>query len=1006
MLCRAHRRNGPAWLLLVLLGCGAPPPGARALDPGRRASQLDVQSWTVEHGLPDAYVQAVTQTRDGWLWLGTQNGGLVRFDGVRFTRVRAGLDSGDEVSVRAFCETGDGALWVATDGAGVWRHAAGRFTRYGRAEGLPIEHVFALHEDAEGTLWAGVAAHYAVRLEGGRFVQPEPLRRLPRPGSVYALRADRTGGLWLAGQGLWRLAGGELTAHHASAGVPGERFLDVAEAADGTVWVASTHGVLRLRDGEATRFSEADGLSDRRTRSVLVDRDGVLWVGSSSGLDRHEGGRFVPCLTREQRPFDLVYAVFEDREGSLWIGSNGGLARLKDEKFAFLTTREGLPQNIVTCALEARDGALWLGTWTKGLARHGGDSVRIYTRREGLAGDGIRCLHEDARGVLWVGTDTGGLSRIVDGSAEQIPPEALEGARSVVAIQEDPAGRLWLLAEDGRLLQRTGEGFAVHGDFGAGTGQRGQALHAGRGGGLWLATESALAHMRDGVWTGQALPAELAGLAVRSLHEDGEGALWLCAQGEGLVRFRAGRFEVFGARHGLPMDNFYGMAEDERGDLWVTCKRGVFLLSRQELREHDAGRRAAFSPVDFTTLGGMHNPRFLRYGHPPVARLRDGRLCFPTTKGAALVDPARPYRNPRPPPLIIEQVLADRVPLAESAGRLLPRRTRDVEIHYTALGLRTPERVRFRYRLEGRDTDWIEAGPRRVAYYQNLPPGEYRFRVLAANEDGVWNEVGAELALVQRPLFHQTRGFHALAAAAVLGAGLGWHRHRIRRQRRQFELRVAERTRIARDLHDTLEQGLVAVSMQLNLAARQTAPLPHAADKHLQKARFMLRHCMEEARASVLDLRRGGPDQELHLGLERLAGSLSVPGGPAVVVRESGRRRPLPAPAAETLLRVAQEAVTNAVKHAHAGRVEVAVRYAAQAVTLRIRDDGRGFDAAAPQAPGHFGLLGMRERCEKLRAVLRLDSAPGRGTTVTVTVPAPATVASGETTGGHVRTDA
>lgn len=979
-----------AWLALAVAVAAAERPAA-GLDPRRLPSQYAAQQWSTEHGLPDSYVQAIHQSRDGRLWLGTQNAGLVRFDGIRFQPVDPGFQlAKPEVSVRAICEAGDGTLWVATDGAGLWRLRGGAWSRLTRADGLPNDYIFALWADADGALWVAAGANSVVRLHEGVISAPLRLKDSPRQPSVYALHRDRHGDLWLAGQGLWRLRAGVVEDWRTRLGRPEERFFALAEAQDGSLWLASEGGLLRLADGVIQRHGREDGLADDIIRALRMDRDGVLWIGSNSGLDRHHEGRFHRFLMHDGTPQDLVYALFEDREGSLWVGSNTGLLRLREDRFAFLSTREGLPQNIVTCAWEARDGSLWTGTWSKGLARWQDGRVTSYTTAQGLGGDTVRSLHEDGEGVIWVGTLPAGVSRIRDGRVETLTAEALGGARTALAFASPAGGspRIWMVSDDGRLLRWSGKELVPVDDGGSLHGQRVQTAHAGPGGALWLATDQALHRWRGEERAAFALPTGLAGRPIRSLWETRSGEVWVAAQDAGLARCHEGRWQMFSTADGLPLDNHYAVVEDAQDNLWVACKAGVFLLPREALQRRDEGCASPLQALDFTRQGGPHNPRLVRLGSPLAGVLRDGRLWFASSRGLALVDPARPLLNDQPPPVFIEEVLVDRLPQPEAAVHRLRGGARDLEIRYGAPSLRAPEWVQFRYRLAGYDTGWIPAGHRRTAHYQNLPPGRYVFHVTAANEDGVWNADGVSVRIEQRPQPHQSAWFYALGGGALLAGGWWLHRVRLRAAQRRFALILEERTRIARELHDTVEQGLVGATLQLSLAARQPGREDTHPARHLAKARAMLHHCLADMRTAVRDLRSqsdtGGLPRELHRLITELRGA----GAPEIVLHPLPSLDALAPSVAAALLRLVQEALTNVLKHAQATRVEIRIVPAPGLLTLRVEDDGCGFDPGeAAGREGHYGLVGMRERVERLAGRLILRSAPGNGTVLEAQLP-------------------
>ncbi|HYE33291.1 MAG TPA: two-component regulator propeller domain-containing protein, partial [Methylomirabilota bacterium] len=628
----------------------------------------------MEQGLPDSYVQAVLQTRDGYLWLGTQNAGLVRFDGVKFTPHRPGFGLADDASIRALCESRDGTLWVGTDGAGLWALKDGSFTRWTRKDGLRTDHIRALHEDSDGSLLIAFSVNGVMRMQRASNDQLTFIDAGAGGSSIAAFAVDAEGCLWAVGDGLWQAEQGRFVRSR-TPDLSGN-FSALAISPNNDFWIGGQNGLIELRPtGEIFRHTEEHGLSDSRVRALKFDADGNLWVGSNNGIDRLTSGTFLRCLTREQIPYDLVYAFHEDQEGCLWIGSNGGLARLKDDKFTLLTTSEGLAQNIVVGAVQAPDGSFWIGTWTKGVTHVHGTTITHYNHFNGLPNDEVRSMHRASNGAVWVGTTGGGLTRFAEGKVANYTP--FGASRSVVAIQEDHTGALLLLSEAGGLLRLKDESFQPL-SAPAPSGETLHTLHATPRSNLWVATGNSVLRESAGLWHRWALPESAQGKAIRSIYEARNGDLWVCAQNSGLLRLRHGVFKTYSLEHGLALDNFYSVIEDENDDLWVASKRGLFFFTSQDLADFDAGLARSLRPIDYTQLSGLRNPRFIRYGFPLVSRLSDGRICYPTTKGVAIVDPVRLPRNQVPPPVHIVKVRLDREELDFANELAIPPGTRDV----------------------------------------------------------------------------------------------------------------------------------------------------------------------------------------------------------------------------------------------------------------------------------------------------------------------------------------
>ena len=545
------------------------------------------------------------------------------------------------------------------------------------------------------------------------------------------------------------------------------------EDSDGSLWIGTAGGGLnRFRDGRFTALTKPKALSNNVVVSLYEDRERSLWIGTDGdGLNRLRDGKVTPFGTKEGLSNDVVRSVYEDRQGTLWIGTDGGgLNRFKDGRFTTFTTKDGLSSDHVASIFEDRAGSLWIGTLGGGLNRlrpAGGFSA--FTTKQGLASDDVVAIYEDREGVLWVGT-TGGLSRLKDG-------------RFTSFTRKDG------LSDD-----------------------RIKSIYEDRDGGLWIGTIGGLNRFKDGHFTSFTTKDGLSDNRVAALHEDADGTLWIGTSGGGLDRFRDGRFTAITAKAGLHDDRVLDTFEDSQGNLWMSCNRGIYRASKKDLNAFADGKLARIASPSYGMSDGMRSPECNGENQPAGWKTRDGRLWFPTIKGVAVIDPAHLPLNPFPPPVALEEVVADGRSLDGAPGStvVLQPGSAKLVLRYTALSLRVPQRVRFMYRLDGFDKDWVDAGTERTAHYTNLPPGTYRFRVKASNDDGVWNENGAALELRLLPFFHQTRTFQALCALGLVFLGTGAHRLRMRRLKRradQLERIVAEQTRDLRVANEDLRRA-------------------------------------------------------------------------------------------------------------------------------------------------------------------------------------------------------
>jgi len=779
----------------VLLFLGAPS-GALALDPGKAITQYMHDVWRTEQGLPQNTVTAVAETPDGYLWLGTREG-LVRFDGVRFTvfDTRTTPELGHNWVLCLLADRA-GRLWIGTSGRGLVRLEDGRFTRYAAGDGLPSEQVSALLEDREGRLWVGTDGGGLARSEGGRFVH-EPSRDA-LGNSVRALLED-DGGVWIATEaGLARLHDGTLTSFTTAQGLSRRSVRSLLRDRQGVLWIGTDQGLNRLEDGRLTVFTSRQGLSSDVILALQEDREGNLWIGTDGGgLDRMKDGRFTAFTTREGLTNDTVYALHEDREGSLWIGTNlGGLNRLKDGRFTAFTTREGLSNDFVRAVYEDRAGNVWMATEGGGLNRLRDGRFTAFTTKRGLSNDTVFALLEDSKGSLWIGTDSG-LNRLKDGRLDVFTANMGLSNDSVLALYEDHEGSLWIGTYAGGLNR------LKNGRFTAFTTKEGlsndtvNAILEDREGTLWIGTRGGgLNRLKDGRFTAFTTKDGLSDNLVFVLHEDREGSLWIGTYGGGLNRLKEGRFTAITRRQGLFDDVIHQIIEDDRGDVWMSCNKGLFRVAKRELDEVADGTRARVSPVVYGIADGMKSAE-CNGGSPAGWKTRDGTLWFPTIRGAVRIDPKHLPTNPLRPPVAIEEVRLDESVVDPAAPLRLTPGMQTLEVHYTALSLTAPAQVRFRYRLEGLEEAWVEAGTRRTAYYSRLPHGSYRFHVIACNNDGLWNEEGAALAFVVEPRLLETGWFRGLVVLFFALVGPLFHRFRVcrlSRQKDELERLVAART--------------------------------------------------------------------------------------------------------------------------------------------------------------------------------------------------------------------
>jgi diguanylate cyclase (GGDEF)-like protein len=752
-----------------------PATGALALDPHRALTQARLSVWTSDAGLPQNTIETIVQTRDGYLWMGTEEG-LVRFDGVRFVVYdRQSAPALRSPFVSSLFESSDGTLWIGTYGGGLARLRHGRIEAF-RPDLLGAERIRGMAETPSGSIYIATAGGGMLRVDGDRVTRYTTRDGLPvdRIGTVIN---DGTGGLWVAthGGGVVRWRDGKVTERITShEGLPNDFARTILRDADGTLWIGTDGaGLAEWRNGAIVRVvTTRDGLPSNLIRSLVRDRNGSLLIGTNGGLVRWRDGQLETLGSSDGLPSSIVPTVAEDREGSLWVGTSGGLVRLNDTKLLPFTRREGLAADAARAILEDREGRMWVGTEGGGLCRMLPAPARCFTQADGLPQETVYALAESRDGSLWVGTDGGGVVRMREGRfTDHISGLPNDHIRALVEV---PDGTLWVSTTGGLARVRGGKAENIA----AFAGRQLRPLLALNDGTLFVGTDGA------GLWrvapdANSASPVATAGHGlgsdrVFSLAPDAAGgAVWIGTSGGGLTRLdvKTGAMHTLTRHDGLHDDVVFQVLDDG-ADLWMTSNRGLYRVRRDRVLAAMRGVKSDLSGTVYGTTDGM--PSAECTGASPAAiRARDGRIWVSTARGVAVVDFNSTARNPVPPVVHIDGVLIDGSAAPEGAFRVRAGAQR-LEVHYTAVSLRAPERVTFRYRLEGFDPDWVDAGTSRVAHYTRLPAGDYTFHVTASNEDGVPSVSEGQLTFTVEPAWFETWWARllgvALIAAAIWGA--------------------------------------------------------------------------------------------------------------------------------------------------------------------------------------------------------------------------------------------
>lgn len=996
-----------AW---IALGPGALPAQTN-LWPA--ANNFVIKSWGTADGLPQNTVNTILQTRDGYLWLGTQ-GGLARFDGVRFTvfGLAEGLPS---IQVLALHEDRLGRLWVGTLGGGLCHWQENRFQNIVPEPRLADVNVSTFAEDQSGRLWIGTSAGLAV-WQGSEFQHLPALAELSRV-TIRKLLCLRSGAVWIAtSQGLFEFTQDGLREVN---GPPDDAKLttiySLLEDRAGNLWASIGNGkVLCRRQGSWTIYNEASGLPFAFVSSLAQTEDGTLWAGSlDAGLYYFSEGRFVAVREKDGLSDNAIRSLLADQEGHLWIGTRSkGLNRLTQEKVIVLGADAGLTNEFARAVAEAADGSLWVATIGGGMY-HGWperfesvpsvvgtitypffDSVVAmrdgslwwggagslfqwkdhqvathYTRlnTDWLADAGVTALREDVREGLWIGTSRGRLLRKVHDAFLPLTNRVARGA--VTALEQEPDGTLWVGSVAGGLVRVAADAVST-----------------------FSTTNGLLSN------------------EIRTLHRDADGTLWIGTGGGGLARLKAGRLENFTARQGLGDDTVSQILEDDQGRLWLGCNRGIFRVSKTELDALATGTTKLIHPRAFGVGDGMPVEECSGGFSPAGLRLRSGKLCFSTVKGVVLVDPHQPVLDARPPKVLLEQVLVSGVPQpfhnppedAPDANQSAPSVTippgkRDIEFQYTGLSFVAPTKVQFRSRLKGYDSEWNEVGTRREAHYPRIPPGRYTFQVEACNANNVWTATPASLAVTVQPYFWETPWFPIVTGLLVLGGLAGtvnWvARARYRRRLAQLETRHAierERLRISQDMHDDIGSILTRVSILSDVGQSETNPA---------QSTQQFERIGTQVRAAVVALDEivwaTNPGDDNLPRFAEYVGRFADECFENTSVRcwqempTQLPRLPLRADIRHNVFLAVKEALNNVLKHSGATEVWLRLKLTGGEVCVEVEDNGHGF---APDAtrPGGNGLGNMQSRLAECGGRAQLDSAPGRGTRLRFTFPVPA----------------
>lgn len=966
------------------------PCGLKALNPAHGITQYAHTSWTRREGHVSGSIYAITQTRDGYLWVGTDFG-LLRYDGGTLPKPwqpPAGQRTGSEY-VTALAGAPDGSLWIGTrDGLSHWDGK--KIENFKTSKGPSGPGVAAIRVDRKGGVWAGTTGFQSgglCHVEGNGLKCYDTKDGIPL--GIISLFEDSSGTIWAgAVDGLCRWTHG---AQCFGLNNPNLVVSSIAETHQHEIVAAS------MRPGKLERLVQnqlsADiTLPDKalRPRVIHVDRDGGLWIGTDgSGLLHQYQGRSDYYNRADGLSGDVIRGIYEDQEGNIWTATDGGMDRFRDFAVATVSKREGLAHDITGSVFATNDGGMLVGT-AGGLNRLKGAEIDLIDQRDGLPFKSIMALFQEKGGRVWVSSPAG--VAFSNGGRFQVANGDLgEKVKSFVAATEDNDNCVWLIElRQGLIRVCNGEVREVVSRQQLNDRQARALITDPHDGGLWIGfTQGGIAKYRApaGIqWYGA--KDKLASGVVTDLHFSRDGTLWIATQG-GLSRMKSGAITTVA---GLPCERIHAMVEDDDGALWLNSACGLLRITGGDLKGADPNVKdkvRIFGATEGMRVLATPSGYFRK-----AAKSRDGRLWFVVLDGIAVVDPKHLPENRMPPPVHIQQITADGQGVSTTENPELRPLTKEVQIEYAGLSLMAPEKVRYRYKLQNFDKQWNEVGGRRQAVYTNLPPGNYEFKVVASNNDGVWNESGASLGFLIQPAYYQTIWFRILLfVAACCAVWVGYHirlRQVSNRLKLLFNERLDERTRVARELHDTLLQNIAGFALQLEALSKIANTSPTTLKDRLRDLRAQAEGWMHEARESVWDLRSPTLEgDDLPTALHKIGQPIFIDRSIKFDIAVIGDLRPVEPAVQENLLKIAQEALRNAVRHGNASEVQVQLNYLNTGrLLMRIRDNGGGFDVKeASNRIGHWGLSTMRERAQKIGAEFRINSAPGQGAEIEIEVP-------------------
>ncbi|MDQ1350774.1 MAG: hypothetical protein QG657_1076 [Acidobacteriota bacterium] len=820
-----------------------------ALDPEKPVDFYIHDVLDTEDGLPQNTILAVQQTRDGYLWLGTQEG-LVRYNGKDIRVFDMENTSGLPGNmIIALVEDNDGALWLGTN-TGIGRLKNGEFTSFTADNSLSSEKINTLCLHPDGSIWIGSKGSGINTIKDG-VISHFDLPQVPLSRNIRTIYADRKGNIWAGADsvGIIRIKSNDhsIEIFNEEQGLPSLSVYAFLEDSRGNLWIGTAAGLVLFNYNNVSfkTYQARDGFPGGFVGAFCEDRDGNLWIGTNGkGLVRFNDGKFSAYDLKKGLSNNVVNSICEDREGNLWIGTGGGgLNQLKDEKFMVLDSELGLSNDVVLPILESVSGDMYIGTEGGGLNRLSHNKITVYDKKNGLPHNNITALYEDKQGFIWIGIYGGGLSclNVATGTIKTYNDKDGLANNFIWSLNGDSSGALWIGTYNGGLNRFKGGKFTVFNTENGLSHNTVTVIFEDSKKNLWVGSCNGLNRIKDGKITIYNKESGLSSSYILAIYEDKEGYLWIGTLSDGLNRLKNGVFTSCKKENGLYDNMAFHILEDNLGNFWMSCNKGIYRVARKELNDFCDGKIRTVTSIGYGKADGMKRPECNGSCQPSGIKARNGKLWFPTLKGAVIIDPGKIKINKLPPPVVIENIKAGAQSFDPRLRAEMAAGSKSLEFHYAALSYISQENVKFKYMLEGFDPDWIDAGDRRKAYYTNLSPGSYRFRVIACNNDGVWNNTGAAFDFELKPFYYQTWWFYVFCGLIATILGFGAYQLRVKQlKRREAELErlVDRRTGELQAANKELKQLLKSLR-EANEVARKEREIAEAANR--SKSHFLAR---------------------------------------------------------------------------------------------------------------------------------------------------------------------